>query len=133
MSRPSTRSLLSLLVVMAAVSAGASWWRDHLAQGLGQDIARQARPGDILMLSSQTCVFCAQARRWLTAQRVPFGECVIELDPACAARYQALGAPGTPVMLVRGQAQLGFSPQQVQNRLASAAGAAPGASAPTPH
>ena len=76
-----------------------------------------ARPGDIQMLSSTTCVFCAAARRWMTDQRVPFAECFIERDTDCAARYRALGGRGTPTMLVRGQMQLGFSPQQVLDAL----------------
>jgi len=119
MARPSTRALLGLMALVAAAGAGAGWWRDHLAQQLGLEIGRQARPGDIRMLSSQTCIFCAQARRWLTVQHIPFDECVIEQDAACAGQYRALGSPGTPVLVVRGQAQLGFSPQQVRDRLSA--------------
>ena len=69
------------------------------------------------MLSSVTCVFCARARQWMQSSGVPFSECFIERDAQCAAQYQALMAPGTPVMLVRGQAQLGFDPRWINERL----------------
>ena len=118
---PSRRSLLALLVLVLAVTGAAGWWRDHQALALGPQLASQARPGDIHLLSSLTCIYCQRAQQWLTAQRVPFDECFIESDARCAAQYQALMAPGTPVVLVRGQAQWGFSPQQVFERLQSSA------------
>ena len=118
---PSRRSLLALLLLVLAVTGAAGWWRDHQALALGPELAAQARPGDIHMLSSLTCIYCQRARQWLTAQRVPFDECFIETDSRCAAQYQALLAPGTPVLLVRGQAQWGFSPQQVFEGLQSSA------------
>ena len=118
---PSRRSLLALLLWVLAVTGAAGWWRDHQALALGPELAAQARPGDIHMLSSLTCIYCQRARQWLTAQQVPFDECFIETDARCAAHYQALMAPGTPVLLVRGQAQWGFSPQQVLEGLQSSA------------
>ena len=89
MARPSTRSLLGLGLLVLAISGSASWWRDHLAQGLGTEIGRLARPGDIRMLSSLTCVFCERARRWMTDRQIAFDECSIELDAVCAERATA--------------------------------------------
>ena len=120
MSPTQRRSLISLVLLVLVVGGAMAWWREHLAGNLGRQLAQQARPGDILMISSTTCPFCERARRWLTLHQVPFTECFIERDAACADRYQALGARGTPTMWVRGQAQLGFSPQQVNQRLAEA-------------
>ena len=124
MARPAIRSWLGLLVLVLAVSAGAAWWRQHHARAqagvVGPQLAAAALVGDIQMLSSLSCVFCQRARQWMTAQRVPFTECFIELDTDCAARYRALMAPGTPVLLVRGQAQIGFNPKQVLHRLQAA-------------
>jgi len=57
------------------------------------------------------------ARLWFTEQKVPFSECFIERDAACAAEFAANRAPGTPLLLVRGQPQLGFSPDRVKERL----------------
>ncbi|MBI3346129.1 MAG: glutaredoxin family protein [Burkholderiales bacterium] len=99
---------LSLLVVVAS-TALASWaWRGHVAAVDGERLARHARPGDIRMISSETCPWCLAARRWMTAEGVPFSECFIERDAQCLADYQALGAVGTPTLVVRGQRVIGF-------------------------
>ena len=81
--------------------------------GQGEAVRAVARPGDIRMLSSLSCVYCTRARAWMTEQRVPFTECFIEQDPACAAEFHAHGGRGTPTMLVHGQAITGFDRQQV--------------------
>jgi hypothetical protein len=52
---------------------------------------------------------------------VAFSECFIEKDLACAARFEALRAPGTPMLLVRGQAQTGFDAQRVLDALSRGA------------
>lgn len=120
MLRRHWRSLAALLLLVLVVQGAADWWRERQAGQVGEQLARQARPGDIAMISSIHCVFCERARRWMTLHQVPFTECFIERDAGCAARYQALGARGTPTLVVRGQPQLGFSPQQVLSRLAAA-------------
>ena len=117
MGAPSRRSLVGLLLLVLVVGASAEWWREHQAQQLGRELAQLARPGDIDMVSSTSCVFCTRARQFMTLQQVPFSECLIETDPVCAQRYQALGAPGTPTLLVRGQVQLGFNPVLVREAL----------------
>ena len=113
----SRQSLFGLLAVVIAAGAAGQWWAAHQQGEVGEQMARLARAGDIQMLSSTTCVYCTAARRWLTDQQVPFSECFIERDADCLARYQALGGRGTPTLLVRGQTQLGFSPQQVLDAL----------------
>ena len=107
------RSLLLLaalvLATLGALRAIQMWSADRF----GPAVASTARAGDIRMLSSVTCVYCAQARAWFNEHKVPFTECFIERDAACGASYNALLAPGTPVLLVRGQVQRGFSPRAV--------------------
>ncbi|MFG6433070.1 glutaredoxin family protein [Roseateles sp. LYH14W] len=99
---------LSLFVVVG-LTALASWaWRSHVAAEDGQLLAQRAKPGDIRMISSETCGWCTVARRWMTQQRVPFTECFIERDAQCLADYQALGGRGTPTLVVRGQTVTGF-------------------------
>ena len=107
------RSLAGLMLLVLLVSGASEWWRARQASALGRQLAQASRPGDIEMLSSVTCVFCERARRWMSLHQVPFQECFIERDADCARRYQALGGRGTPTLLVRGQAQLGFSADQV--------------------
>ena len=104
--------------VAVALLAAAAWSAVHLwhagsARRLDAQRAAAVKPGDIVMLSSLTCVYCAQARAWFETNRVPYSECVIERDAACAAAYESLRAPGTPVLLVRGRRLLGFDAAQI--------------------
>ena len=108
--------LITLVVVAAAAMQGFAWWS---RERLGAQVAAQARPGDIQMIASVTCIYCAEARAWFNAHRVPFSECLIERDAACAATYNALLAPGTPVLIVRGKRLVGFSAQAVADALAT--------------
>ena len=103
------RSGLSLLAVVLVVWGASEALRTWFADRLGREVAALAQPGDIEMIASDTCIFCAQARTWFEANKVPFTECSIERDEACAARFRALMSPGTPVLLVRGQPLLGLS------------------------
>jgi glutaredoxin len=114
---PRMRSGLGLIVLVLAVGGASEAWRAWSSERVGSEVAALARPGDIEMISSDTCVYCAQARAWFAEHSVPFSECSIERDAACAARFAALLSPGTPVLLVRGQPQVGFSPQRVAEAL----------------
>ncbi|HRI18113.1 MAG TPA: glutaredoxin family protein [Burkholderiaceae bacterium] len=114
---PRLRSGLSLLALVLAVTAASEAWQAWSARQVGREVAALARPGDILMIASDTCAYCAQAREWFTAHAVPYRECSIERDAACAERFAALLAPGTPVILVRDRPQVGFSPQRVAEAL----------------
>jgi glutaredoxin len=109
-SRGSVAGLLALIV---GVGAANSWWSGRQQLALGEQVAKLAQVGDIHMFASDTCAPCVVARRWLQAQHVPFTECSLERDSACRQRFDALRGTGTPLLLVRGQAQVGFSPQQV--------------------
>ena len=111
------RELVSLALLVAGVYAAHAWWQQHHADSTGERVAALAGPGDIVMLSSASCGYCEQARRWLLEHRVVFSECFIESDTACAARYQSAGGAGTPTLLVRGQRQLGFNAGAVAQAL----------------
>jgi glutaredoxin len=111
------RSLIGLVVLVLAVTAATEGWRAWSDARVGSEAAALAKPGDIVMISSDTCIYCARAREWFNAHDVPFSECSIERDAACAARFEALLAPGTPVILVRERPQVGFSPQRVAEAL----------------
>ena len=113
----SRRSLLGLALLVVGISGLASWWAGRSEQALGARVAALAAAGDIRMLSSETCAICAVARRWFAEHRVAYSECLIERDTACRAAFDALGAPGTPVLVVRGQPQLGFSPERLHAAL----------------
>ena len=114
---PSRRSLVVLVVLVLAASGASSWWAARQQRDIGREVAAQARPGDIRMLASTTCASCAVARQWFQQHRVPFSECYIDRDAACAGEFAATGSPGTPVVIVRGVPQVGFSAQRVRDSL----------------
>jgi hypothetical protein len=112
--KASRRSLFGLAALVLAVTVASQWWTGRHEQRLGEQVAGLAQPGDIRMLSSETCAICTLARGWFTEHRVPFSECLIERDAQCRADFDATSAPGTPVILVRGVPQLGFNPERVR-------------------
>ena len=114
---PRLRSALSLIAIILVVSGATQAWRAWSGDRVGQRIAAAAAPGDILMIASDTCPFCAKTRAYFGEHGVVFSECSIERDEACAARFRAHMSPGTPLMLVRGQPQVGFDPQRVAKAL----------------
>jgi glutaredoxin len=111
------RRFAPLALLALAAWAGVQLLQDWGSERIGREMAASAKAGDIMMLSSVDCPYCKEARAWFKAHGVAFGECFIERDPACAAAYQALHAPGTPTLLVRGQRQVGFSAERVVQAL----------------
>jgi len=109
----SRRSLFVLIVLVLGISAAMQAWHGWRQQQLGTELAERARPGDIRLLVSDTCSACHHARQWLQAHRVPFSECSIERDAACLQTFREAFAPGTPLVMVRGESQLGFDPERV--------------------
>lgn len=115
--KTSPRDLLGLALLVAVVVGASQWWAARSENAVGAEVAALVRAGDIRMLSSDTCVVCASARRWFQAHAIAYTECSIERDSACKAAYERTGLQGTPVLLVRGQPQLGFSPQRLRAAL----------------
>jgi glutaredoxin len=107
---PLWRTLLPLVLVVGSVGVATELWQSYRQAELGREAAAAAAGRELLMLSSTTCAICAQARLWLQTHRVPFRECFIDTDPACRERFEAVRAVGTPVFLLEGRVQVGFSP-----------------------
>lgn len=114
---PRLRSALSLIAIVLVVGGGMQAWHAWSGDRVGEQVAALAAPGDIQMISSDTCTFCVKARAWFGEHGVAFSECSIERDADCAARFQAYMSPGTPLLLVRGKPQVGFNPQRVAKAL----------------
>lgn len=114
------RSIALLVALVLAAGAATQWWAQGSEERRGKQLAALARPGDIRMLSSETCVYCVAARRWMTEHRVRFDECFIERDAQCKLLYDAAQARGTPTLLVRGQVQTGFDAARVLAALEAA-------------
>ncbi len=110
---------LQLCLLLTGVTLALQAWQGGREEAVAERIAAAAAPGELRMLSSTTCGICTQARRWFTEHGVAFSECFIERDAACRAEFEGLRAPGTPVILVRGRPQLGFSPARIDEALAT--------------
>jgi glutaredoxin len=110
-------SIAGLVALVVAAGAAGSWWAAHRQGDVGTQMAGLARAGDIQMLSSTTCTICVATRAWFHRHEVPFEECFIETDSACAARFEATRSPGTPVLVVRGTPQIGFNAERVLGAL----------------
>jgi len=108
---------LAVLVVWGG-SQGWTWWRDRQ---VAQQMQQLARPGSITLYTSVSCYYCEQAHHWLNAHQIPWSDCPIESSEACMGAYTAQGAPGTPLVKVNGQWQLGFSPAYVLAALQASA------------
>ncbi|MDQ2778390.1 MAG: hypothetical protein M3Y32_02400 [Pseudomonadota bacterium] len=115
--RHSRSSIFGLVLLVLGVSVASSWWAGRAKERIGEQVATLAAPGDIRMLSSDTCGICAEARSWFDANQIAFSECSIERDAACRAAFDATRSPGTPVLLVRGSAQVGFDRQRLLSAL----------------
>jgi glutaredoxin len=120
--------LFSLIAIVLGISAAVQAWHGWSQGQLGERVAAAAQPGDIRIISSDTCEACVWARQWMQRHGVAFSECSIERDPVCARDFAATRAPGTPVVVVRGRPQVGFDPRDVLAELAAGAarGLAPG-------
>jgi glutaredoxin len=117
----SRRALFSLIGLVLGTSAAVQAWHGWRQVRLGEQVAAAAQPGDIRIISSDTCEACVWTREWLQRHDVAFSECSIERDAACARDFAATRAPGTPVVLVRGRPQVGFDPRDVLAELVSGA------------
>jgi hypothetical protein len=113
----SRRSLVVLAALVLGITAASTWWAGRQEAQIGQQVAALAQPGDILMLSSDTCGLCVVARQWFQQHAVAFSECSIERDAACRAAFEDSRSPGTPVLLVRQRTQVGFNPERLQAAL----------------
>ena len=118
----SRRGLFALIVAVLLASGAHAWWQGREQVRLAALIASSSAEGDIEMLSSETCVFCARAREWFGANKVVYKECTIERDKRCEERYAQMGSPGMPVLIVRGQVQVGFSPEMIAKGLGARRG-----------
>lgn len=109
-SPPPRSSLWGLAVVLLLVFGGMqawTWWR-HERQC--EAVKALAQPDQITMYTTTTCPYCAKAKVWLNGHGVPWRECNIDLDASCRATFEAQGAPGVPLLQVKGHWQLGFDP-----------------------
>ncbi|MEZ5462731.1 glutaredoxin family protein [Dokdonella sp.] len=106
------RALLSLIVICAGAFSALTCSSEALA-------SEAAKPDlDIVMYSTRTCGYCAQARDWFENQNLTWEERDIETSEVARAEWQAQGGRGTPLILINGRRFSGFSPEQLSEELA---------------
>lgn len=98
--------LAGIVVLALGGSKLVSWWGQERTAAL---VRQHVRPGDITMYTTESCPYCVKARDWLKSHQVPWLECDVERNAACRQAYEAQGAPGTPLMHVKGRWGLGFN------------------------
>lgn len=114
--RPTSWRSLIVFVALAWGSHQAwTWWRDTRT---AESVQAQVRADDIVMFTTSDCPYCARARAWLERHGVPWRECDIERHEACRRVFEAQGAPGVPLLNVRGRWRLGFDPAWMADTLA---------------
>jgi glutaredoxin len=129
MNTPARSSPWRVLWVPVALALliqwGLQWWQNRQSDETATALASLAQPGDIVMFSTDTCIYCVRARDWMNGHGVRFTECNVDHDSRCLQIYQAQGSPGTPLMRVKDEWQLGFNAQGVLKAVRHRASAQP--------
>lgn len=108
------RAMLTVLAVIAGLYWGHQAHLDK--RGLGdligsagamddaavRRLASSVRAEQVVMYSTTECGYCTQARSWMNSYGFAFTECNMSLDNRCVDEFRALGATGTPYLVVRG-------------------------------
>ena len=66
-------------------------------------LSAKVQAGEVVMYTTTSCPYCAQARSWLNQYGFIFTECDAEASPECAQQLQALGGNGVPYLIVKGR------------------------------
>jgi arsenate reductase-like glutaredoxin family protein len=88
--------------------------------GVGGATPSAAGPPVVTVYGTSWCGACREARRFLSARKIPFADKDVEKDPAAARELQEkaarLGVPTdrVPILDVRGRLLIGFDPQRVE-------------------
>jgi hypothetical protein len=85
--KASRTPLLVLGALVVAITAASTWWAGRQEAQVGAQVAALAGPGDIRMLSSDTCGICTWPELVHRSTR-SHAECVIERDAACKLEFR---------------------------------------------
>ncbi|MDR2710772.1 MAG: hypothetical protein LBB65_05530 [Burkholderiales bacterium] len=64
--------------------------------------------GDLLIYTTSSCPYCAQARSWLAKNKISYTECNITVDRFCNDDLARLGSKAVPRWVYRDQTGTGF-------------------------
>ena len=82
-------------------------------------VFNKTKPPKILMLGTQTCVYCKKARRFFKQHEVPYTELDIDVSDKNMRMFQLLGGRGTPLIVIDGQAIQGFDEYSIRHAIKS--------------
>ncbi len=100
--------MLRYLILGLALLAAAWWWRGHSvttqASGAADvaTLAASVKAEEVVIYTTSTCTYCAQAMRWLDQQGFAYTECNMSTTPRCEQEFLRHGGNGTPYLIVRG-------------------------------
>lgn len=113
-SIPSWVVLVGLLILSWGLPTAWSWWQN---KQLGPDVAQLAKPGDIVMYSTESCSYCKKAEAWFNTHDVAWQDCDIEKNVTCGAHYQSRSGFATPSFQVGDRWLVGFNAKDLLQAL----------------
>jgi len=106
--------LLGLILLCWGLPTAWSWWQNKQR---GPEVAQIAAQGDIVMYSTESCVYCHRAEAWLDEYKIAWQACDIEKDTSCGAHFQSRGGYATPSFQVGDRWLVGFNTKDLLDAL----------------
>jgi len=91
----------SLIIVFALALTSCDKSTDLTADDI-QTLAETVRADEVVMYTTSSCPYGAQAASWLRQHGFAYTECNMSTTPACEQAFLAHGGDGTPYLIVRG-------------------------------
>ena len=111
------KSILPLLIAVAAFVAIQNWWRmDLILRPI--EISEPIAAKDVSLYSTRWCSYCDKARSLLQQANIPFQEYDIEQSARAYQNYQQIGGRGVPVIKIGSEVVYGFKPGAIRRALA---------------
>ena len=107
------RMVLTLAIVLA------SWGLMAFPMMAEADSTEASKPAPkVIMYVTSGCSYCAKARTWFDSREIQFDERNIDTSAEASREWQQLGGEGTPLIVINGNAILGFVQARVEAELA---------------
>lgn len=90
------------LVIFFALSLNSCGNSKNLTIDEVQTLAETVRADEVVMYTTTSCPYAAQAAIWLRQHGFAYTECNMSTTPACEQAFLAHGGDGTPYLIVRG-------------------------------
>ena len=105
-----------LLALFLAGCSWASWPSLAISDVMANEASKPAV--EIVMYSTRTCGYCAQARAWFSEHELKWDERDIEASAQSHQEWVDYGGVGTPLILINGARFSGFVPTRLEAELA---------------